>query len=78
MFERDNLSGIEKQSRLFNWFIFPGKALLWVLYMFPGNGYSNTRQSARWARSPLITVIVSCLFWIGLLCLIINIAIERF
>ncbi len=77
MFVRDNLSGIEKRSRLFNWFIFPGKALLWIFYMFPSGGYANTRQSSRWARSPLVTAIISSLFWIVLFCLIVNTAVER-
>lgn len=71
MFERDNLSGIPQNPKT-HWFIFLGKVLLWLLYMLPPSGYAGTRRSARWARSPLVTVIVASAFW---LCLVLFIVI---
>ena len=62
---RDNLSGIQS-----NWlvgiFLFPGRAILWLRYMFPSN-YTDARQSARQARSPIVTWIVAFLAWIAII-----------
>jgi len=59
---RDNLSRTSWGGVL-EVYLFPGKVFLWIRYMFPGQGYSKTRQGARWARSPIMTAIVSFFIW---------------
>jgi hypothetical protein len=44
----------------------PGRLLLWVKYMFPQKGYAITRQTARHARSPIMTFLYSTDVWAAL------------
>ena len=63
MASRDRLDGTKKGNLLWEIYTAPGRLLLWIGYMFPGKGYSSARQSARHARSPLMTFIRSTVFW---------------
>jgi hypothetical protein len=64
---RDRLDGTEKSSTIREIFLFPGRAFLWIQYMFPKAGYKNVRISSRHARSPLMTYFYSIIFWLGLI-----------
>ncbi len=75
MDNRDNLSG-KKSEGLLKIIEIPGKVVLWLFYMFPIGGYEGTRMSSRWARSPIMTVVVGAIFWVlvlsGLVFLIVK------
>ena len=60
---RDRLDGTHKKRLIVELYLLPGRVLLWLGYMFPGKGYSGVRQSARAARSPIMTFISSTAFW---------------
>lgn len=61
---RDRLDGSKKKNPIAEIYLLPGRALLWLGYMFPAKGYSKVRQSARHARSPIMTFVYSTTFWI--------------
>ena len=63
---RDRLDGTHKKGLIVELYLLPGRVLLWFGYMFPGKGYSKVRQSARAARSPIMTFIGSTAFWLFL------------
>ena len=42
----------------------PGRLILWVNYMFPKKGFTEVVKSSRHARSPIMTFIVSTVFWL--------------
>lgn len=60
---RDRLDGGARKNFLLELFLLPGRAILWIGYMFPQNGYKAIRQSARHARSPIMTYLCSIAFW---------------
>ena len=60
---KDRLDGTKKKHFLIEFFLVPGRVILWINYMMPGKGYSAVRQSARNARSPIMTFIYSIGFW---------------
>ena len=62
-FKRDRMDGTPKESTLKEVFLFPGRAILWIQYMFPGSTYRKVRMSSRHARSPIMTIIYSISFW---------------
>lgn len=61
---KDRLDGTKKKHFLIEFFLIPGRVILWINYMMPGKGYSAVRQSARNARSPIMTLIYSIGFWV--------------
>jgi len=69
---RDRLDGSEKKRLVVELILLPGRLILWLGYMFPGNGYGKVRQSSRHARSPIMTLIYALIFWFGLVYLIYN------
>jgi hypothetical protein len=60
---RDRLDGTQIQSPWVEFLLKPGRFILWIQYMLPKAGYRNIRMSSRHARSPVMTIIYSCLFW---------------
>ena len=60
---KDRLDGTKKRGFLFELYTLPGRIVLWIMYMFPGVGYSKTRATARHARSPIMTFIYSTIIW---------------
>mgnify|MGYP006101939475 FL=1 len=63
---KDRLDGSPRKKILVELFLLPGRVILWLGYMFPEKGYKAIRQSARHARSPIMTYLWSTAFW-GLL-----------
>lgn len=76
MSNRDNLPGTDRKG-----FIkiveLPGKVILWIFYMLPSGGYAKTRMSARWARSPIMTLIVGGVFWLSMLGLLLLVLFQN-
>ncbi len=60
---KDRLDRTKNLNPLLELYMFPGRILLWLGYMFPKKGYANVRQSARLARSPIMTFIASTFIW---------------
>lgn len=75
-FHRDNLPGVslDKPWKLV---LIPGVVLQWWIYMHPGRGFHGLAVSARTARSPLMTYILSATFWIGLIVLALILLLKR-
>ena len=69
---RDRLDGSKKSNIIVELYLFPGRLILWLQYMFPSKGYAKVRQSSRHARSPIMTFLYSSIFWGVLIYLIIN------
>lgn len=69
---RDRLDGTKKSNIVVELYLFPGRLILWLHYMFPSKGYSKVRQSSRHARSPIMTFLYSSIFWIGAGYILIN------
>ncbi len=69
---RDRLDGSKKKSTFYEIYTAPGRVFLWVQYMFPTKGYASTRQTARHARSPIMTFFYSTGFWLLLAICLIN------
>lgn len=65
-FRRDNLPGITF-DKPWKYVLLPGVVAQWWMYMNPGRGFHGLAVSARTARSPLMTYILSAIFWIGLI-----------
>jgi hypothetical protein len=65
-FHRDNLSGTSF-DKPWKYVLVPGMVIQWWMYMNPGRGFHGLAVSARTARSPLMTYILSGMFWIGLI-----------
>jgi len=63
---KDRLDGTKKKPFLLEFFLSPGRIILWLQYMMPGKGYSAVRQSSRNARSPIMTLLYSLGFWVAL------------
>ena len=76
--KRDRLDGTQTKSRRYEYFLMPGRFILWLQYMFPGSTYKEVRMSSRHARSPYMTYIYSVVFWcvigFGVLALIAELA----
>ena len=62
--KRDRLDGTPSKSKRNEFFLMPGRIILWLLYMFPGSTYQKVRMSSRHARSPYMTYLYSVAFWI--------------
>ena len=65
-FRRDNLPGISF-DKPWKYVLFPGVVVQWWMYMNPGRGFHGLAVSARTARSPLMTYVLSAIFWTGLI-----------
>lgn len=74
---RDRLDGSSKRNLFFEVFTFPGRLVLWLLYMFPKGKYAAVRMTSRHARSPLMTIFYSLLFWFCLYAVGTPIAINK-
>lgn len=61
---RDNLAG--HQNPLIMLYCLPATILLWLQYMNPQGGYASTRTTARRARSPIMSIIISTICWFGI------------
>jgi hypothetical protein len=59
----DDLDGVEYRGCFLQFFLFPGKFILWFKYMFPK--YGKLWRSKRQANSPTMTFFVSSIFWIA-------------
>jgi hypothetical protein len=66
MASRDRLDGTKNKNFFVEVYMAPGRLLLWVKYMFPQKGYASTRQTARHARSPIMTFLYSTGVWAAL------------
>jgi hypothetical protein len=62
-FQRDNLSGVSFNSP-WKFVLIPGAVIQWWLYMHPGRGFHGLAVSWRASHSPLMTYILSGLFWV--------------
>ena len=62
-FQRDNLSGISFDSP-WKFVLIPGVIIQWCMYMSPGRGFHGLAISWRASHSPLMTYILSGLFWV--------------
>ena len=60
---RDNIPGIQIDHPSKYWLI-PGIAIQWIIYMNPGRGFRGVAASTRHARSPLMTYVYSAIFWL--------------
>ena len=60
----NRLDGSERGSFLYEVFTLPGRIILWFKYMNPGSGYEAVKESARRAKSPIITFLYSLVFWL--------------
>ena len=60
---KDRLDGTARKNWLIEFFLIPGRVILWVNYMLPGKGYAAVRQTSRNARSPVMTFLYSVGFW---------------
>ena len=69
---KDRLDGSKKSNILVELYLFPGRLILWLQYMFPSKGYAKVRQSSRHARSPIMTFVYSSIFWGGLIYIVMN------
>ena len=67
---RDRLDGTKRRSLFVEFYLLPGRIILWFNFMFPSRGYKNVRQTARHARSPFMTFFYSTLIWVFLLYLV--------
>lgn len=72
----DRLDGSKKKSAFVEFFLLPGRLILWINYMFPNSGYSKTRGSARHARSPIMTFLYSVAAWVVLIGLVVYLALN--
>lgn len=59
----DDLDGVQYQGCFLQFFLFPGRAILWFKYMFPK--YGRLWRSKRQANSPTMTFFVSLIFWLA-------------
>lgn len=75
-FRRDNLPGISL-DKPWKYVLIPGVVLQWWMYMNPRRGFHGLAVSARTARSPLMTYILSAAFWIGLILLTLVLILKR-
>ena len=64
---KDRLDGTKKGPFLWELYNAPGRLILWFRFMFPSKGYANVRQTARHARSPVITFLTATGFWLAVL-----------
>ena len=64
---KDRLDDSSKKNVLVEFFLLPGRVVLWLGYMFPSKGYGSVRKSARHARSPIMTFFYSLAFWVFLI-----------
>jgi len=69
---RDRLDGSDKKHLVVEVILLPGRILLWLSYMFPGKGYGKVRQTARHARSPIMTIAYSIMFWVFIIYFVVN------
>jgi hypothetical protein len=76
-FRRDNLPGISL-DKPWKFVLIPGIVLQWWMYMNPRRGFHGLVISARTARSPLMTYILSAAFWIGLIFLTVHLLVSRY
>ena len=62
---RDNIAGVRGGGFFQTLFLFPGKIIQWLMYMFVGKvkGYGMVRQKTRLSRSPLMTWVYSFGAW---------------
>lgn len=56
------------------WLLLPGLVFQWVLYMFPARGKAS--ESARQARSQLMTYYYSAIFYLGVI-IVVAMAIAK-
>lgn len=70
-FHRDNLSG-QRTGTFLRLFLFPGKVVQWLIYMFPSDNYTKIRAETRHARSPFFTLLYACGAWISLVYLLVH------
>lgn len=69
-FRRDNLAGVSFDGP-WRFALIPGAIIQWWMYMNPGRGFHGVAVSARVARSPIMTYVLSVVFWLGALVLAI-------
>lgn len=61
---RGPLDGHEFSRRWMTLYCIPGRAWLWIRYMFPGGGFAGVAASGRQAHSPLMAILYSTLFYL--------------
>lgn len=61
------LDGYEFPKKCLKWAVFPGRLILWMLYMFPSGGFIGVASSARQARSPVMVVAYSIGFYLAII-----------
>lgn len=60
---RENKPGVEL-DRAWKWFLLPGIVAQWFLYTFPTGNFSKVVTDTRVARSPVMTYVISGIFYI--------------
>ena len=78
MAKRDRLDGTKRKNILFEFYLLPGRILLWMNYMFPSKGYNKTRESARHARSPIMTFFYATILWLVFVFLVVLPALDAY
>jgi hypothetical protein len=63
---RENIAGL-KLDRPWKFFLVPGAVIQWFIYIFPSGTFSSVLSETRQARSPIMTVVYSAVFWLFLL-----------
>lgn len=72
--DKDRLDGSKRSNLLFELYALPGRAILWIQYMNPQKG--EIRQSARRAKSPMMTFLYATGFWIALTCTLLFLTVK--
>jgi hypothetical protein len=64
IWSQENKSGV-RFDRPIMWLLLPGVIIQWFLYTFPGGGFGRVVRDTRIARSPLMTYLISILFYLS-------------
>ncbi|WP_128928757.1 hypothetical protein [Bradyrhizobium guangxiense] len=69
VWRRENKPGVEF-DRAWKWLLLPGVVAQWFLYTFPTGSFAKVVTDTRVARSPIMTYVISGIFYILVLPLI--------
>lgn len=67
---RENKPGVEF-DRAWKWLLLPGVIAQWFLYTFPTGSFAKVVTDTRVARSPIMTYVISGIFYLLTLPLIV-------
>jgi hypothetical protein len=74
---RENKPGVTFDSA-WKWLLLPGVIVQWFLYTFPTGGIARVVTDTRVARSPLMTYVISGVFYLFAIPLVILVVLIAF